>query len=112
MTLAADWLNVITIIGAGCVTLLARASFIVLPSDTPVPGWLNRALKFVGAAVLPALILPDVMFRELAAGGSVNVYRIIAALIAAGVAWRTRNIFATIGAGMAVLWLLKLWGPI
>jgi len=112
MTLAADWLNVITIIGAGCVTLLARASFIVLPSDTPVPGWLNRALKFVGAAVLPALILPDVMFRELAAGESVNLYRIIAAVIAGLVAWRTRNIFATIGAGMAVLWLLKLWGPI
>ena len=112
MTLATDWFSVMTIIGAGGVTLLARASFIVLPSDTLVPGWLNRALKFVGAAVLPALILPDVMFRELAAGESVNVYRIIAALIAGGVAWRTRNIFATLCAGMAALWLLKLWGPV
>jgi branched-subunit amino acid transport protein len=42
----------------------------------------------------------------------VNVYRIVAALGAAWVAWRTRNIFATLGAGMAVLWLLKWIGPL
>ncbi len=112
MSIAADWIGVITVVGAGAVTLLARASFIVLPADTPVPGWLTRGLKFVGAAVLPALILPDVLFRELAPGDVVNLYRIAAAFIAALVAWKTRSIFATIGTGMAVLWLLKMWGPL
>jgi branched-subunit amino acid transport protein len=112
MSIAADWVGVLTVVGAGAVTLLARASFIVLPADTPVPSWLTRGLKFVGAAVLPALILPDVLFRELGPGDTVNVYRIVAALIAALVAWWTRSIFATIGAGMLVLWLLKLWGPL
>ncbi len=112
MSIAADSLAIITIIGAGAVTLIARAAFIVMPADTLVPGWLTRALKFVGAAVLPALILPDVMFRELASGEFVNVYRIAAAVIAGVVAWRTRSIFTTLAAGMVALWLLKWWGGI
>jgi branched-subunit amino acid transport protein len=112
MTIAADWMAVVTVLGAGVVTVIVRASFIVLPADTPVPGWLTRSLKFVGAAVLPALILPDVLFRELAPGDVVNLYRIVAAIVAALVAWRTRSIFATLGAGMVALWLLKLWGPL
>lgn len=107
MMMSPDWLTVATIIAAGAVTVLARASFIVLPGDTNVPTWFTRALKFVAAAVLPALILPDVLFRELSAGDSVNVFRLIAATVAGFVAWRTRNIFATLGAGMMTLWLLK-----
>jgi branched-subunit amino acid transport protein len=111
MTLPFDWLTVITIIAAGAVTIVARASFIVLPADTKVPLWFTRALKFVAAAVLPALILPDVMFRELAAGEAINTLRVIAAIVAGIVAWRTRSIFATLGAGMATLWLLKWIHP-
>ncbi len=107
MSILADWTSVATIIAAGGVTLVARASFIVLPAGTRVPVWLTRALKYVAAAVLPALILPDVMFRELAAAESVNALRIGAALVAGVVAWRTRSIFATLGAGMVSLWLLK-----
>ena len=34
-----------------------------------------------------------------------------AALVAVLVAWRTRNVLATIGAGMAALYLLKLLFP-
>ncbi len=112
MSIAADWIGVITVLGAGVVTLLARASFIVLPADTPVPHWLTRGLKFVGAAVLPALILPDVLFREIAPGEVINLYRVIATFIAALIAFRTRSIFATIGTGMLVLWVLKIWGPL
>ena len=64
-----------TIIFCGLVTLAVRASFIVLPPDTQVPVWLRSGLKYVAAAVLPALIAPDVLFRELASGEIVNVYR-------------------------------------
>ena len=95
----------------GAVTLLARASFIVLPPETRVPNWVQRCLKYVAAAVLPALVLPDVLFRDVAAGQTVNTYRIIAALVAMLAAWKTRNIFATLGAGMATLWLLQYFRP-
>ncbi len=107
MMLANDWTTLLTIVAASAVTLLARASFIMLPANTEVPSWLTRALKFVAAAVLPTLILPDVLFRELAPDESINVARLIAATVAALVAWRTRSIFATLGAGMLTLWCLK-----
>ena len=101
-----------TIIVCGLVTLAIRASFIILPPDTKVPTWLTSSLKYVAAAVLPALIVPDVLFRDLAAGDSLNMYRIIAAIIAVAFALKTKNIFGTMLVGMAVLWLLKWWSPL
>jgi branched-subunit amino acid transport protein len=105
--IAGDWAGWLTVVAAGAVTLLARASFIVMPPGIRVPAWLQRALKFVAAAVLPALVLPEVLFREVPSGDAVNVCRIIAALLAMAVAWWTRNILATLCIGMAALWLLQ-----
>ena len=101
----------LTIIFAGVVTLGIRASFIVLPPDTGVPEWLSGSLKYVAAAVLPALVVPDVLFRDAASGDVFNYYRIIAAIIAAAFALKTRNTLGTLAVGMSVLWLLKWWGP-
>ena len=68
-----DW---ITVICAGAVTLGVRASFMVLPADTQVPAWLMGSLKYVAVAVLPALIAPDVLFRDAPSGELLNAYRI------------------------------------
>ena len=103
-----DW---ITVICAGAVTLGVRASFMVLPADTQVPAWLMGSLKYVAVAVLPALIAPDVLFRDAPPGEWLNAYRIIAALIATVFALKTRSVFGTLIVGMAALWLLKWWGP-
>ena len=103
-----DW---ITVICAGAVTLGVRASFMVLPADTQVPAWLMGSLKYVAAAVLPALIAPDVLFRDAPPGELLNAYRIIAALIATVFALKTRSVFGTLIVGMVALWLLKWWGP-
>ena len=101
----------LTVIFAGLVTLGIRASFIMLPPDTQVPSWLTGSLKYVAAAVLPALIAPDVLFRDAAPGDALNTYRIIAAIVAALFALKTKNTFGTLLVGMATLWLLKSWGP-
>jgi branched-subunit amino acid transport protein len=106
-----DWSAWLTIFCAGVVTLGVRAAFIVLPADTRVPGWLLESLKYVAAAVLPALIAPDVLFRDAPPGEWVNLYRVFAALIAMLFALRTRSIFGTLAFGMAALWLLKWWRP-
>ena len=103
-----DW---ITVICAGAVTLGVRASFMVLPADTQVPAWLMGSLKYVAAAVLPALIAPDVLFRDAPPEEWLNAYRIIAALIATVFALKTRSVFGTLIVGMVALWLLKWWGP-
>jgi branched-subunit amino acid transport protein len=102
-----DWLSWLTVLAAGVVTLLARASFIVLPAGITVPPWLQLALKFVAAAVLPALVLPEVLFRDALAGDIFNIYRIAAATLALIVAWKTRNLFATLGVGLGALWLMQ-----
>ena len=102
------WLIVVS---AGLVTFAVRASFILLPPDTDVPRWLTGSLKYVAAAVLPALLTPDVLFRDAAAGDVLNVYRIIAAIVAAAFAIKTRSTIGTMLTGMAVLWILKWWGP-
>ncbi|MEO8385841.1 MAG: AzlD domain-containing protein [Betaproteobacteria bacterium] len=102
----------LTVIFCGLVTLAIRASFIVLPPDTQVPTWLRGGLKYVAAAVLPALIAPDVLYRELVTGEIINVYRVAAALLAMLVAYTSRSILGTLATGMAVLWLLKWWSPL
>ncbi len=112
MTIANDWITVMTIIGAGAVTVLARASFVIWHDQLSVPMWFTRALKFVAVAVLPALALPDILFRGLAPGEPFNTYRLAAAVIALLVAWRTRHLLATLAVGMFALlglqWL-RLW---
>ena len=109
MTGSWAWLTVIL---AGLVTLGIRASFILLPPDTQVPAWVTGSLKYVAAAVLPALIMPDVLFRDVAPGDTLNTYRIIAAVVAALFALKTKSTFGTLLVGMAALWLLKWWGPL
>lgn len=101
------WQAWLTVIGAAAVTLAIRASFIVLPPQTRLPAWLMECLKYVGAAVLPALIAPEVLLRDAPPGETFNVLRIIAALAAMLFALRTRSVFGTMLVGMAVLWLLK-----
>ncbi|MBI3716142.1 MAG: AzlD domain-containing protein [Betaproteobacteria bacterium] len=111
MSVLTDWQSWLLIVAGGMVTLAIRASFMVLPAGTRVPAVLQRSLKYVAAAVLPALIVPDVLFRELANGHAFNGYRIVSALVATLVALGTRSIIGTLAAGMATLWLLKWWGP-
>ena len=111
MSQIGSWGAWLTVIFAGLVTLAIRASFIVLPPDTRVPSWLTGSLKYVAAAVLPAIIIPDVLFRDALPGEVLNVYRIVAASVAAVFALKTRSTFGTLLVGMAALWLLKWWGP-
>ena len=93
------------IVVIGVLTFLIRLSFIGLFGYLDeIPQGVERALRFVPAAVLAALVLPS--FLTLGPGG-LAVDRLAAGLVAAGVAWRTEDVFATIGAGMATLWVVR-----
>jgi len=107
-----DWSSWLTVIFTGALMLVIRASFIVLPPDAKIPAWLLDSLKYVAAAVLPALAVPDILFRDVPAGEMFNVYRIVAASVAGAYAFKTRDIFGTMALGMVVLWLLKWWSPL
>ncbi|MFC7135037.1 MULTISPECIES: AzlD domain-containing protein [Salinibaculum] len=91
----------------GVLTYVIRVSFIALFGYfEDIPPRLERALRYVPAAVLAALVLPS--FVALDAGGAgPEVDRLAAGALAAGVAWRTENVFATMAVGMGTLWVVR-----
>ena len=101
------WQIWLTIIGMGAVTLAVRMSFILLPPDARVPELLKRSLVYIAAAVLPALVMPDVLFRGQMNEHGFDPLRLVAAVLAGLVAWWTRSIFATLATGLGALLLMR-----
>ena len=99
------WLPALAL--AGLLTFATRLSFIVLLERVPVPPLLVRALRFVPPAVLSAIIFTEVLVRDGRPDLSAGNLRLVAGAVAALVAWKTRNVFLTIGVGMAVLWIAR-----
>lgn len=97
----------LTIIGMGIITFAIRLTPIVLLERFELSPPIRQALKFVPAAVLSAIIFPELFMPEGAIDISLTNERLLAGLIAALVAWRTKNVLWTIGVGMAALWLLQ-----
>ncbi len=97
---------VIVIIGVG--TYLTRLSFIGALGTRAMPEWAIQPLRYVAPAVLAALVVPAIALRDgaLDLGPATNP-RVLAALLAAIVAWRTKNVAAVIVVGMGALWILQ-----
>jgi branched-subunit amino acid transport protein len=100
----------ITILGAGAVTFALRFSFIALLGRIEIPPFFGRALRFVPAAVLTAVVIPLLFYADGALDASLGNERVLAGLVAALIAWRTRNVLFTLGGGMATLWVLQALG--
>ncbi|MEW5868893.1 MAG: AzlD domain-containing protein [Chloroflexota bacterium] len=98
------WLAMIV---AGLATYLIRLSFIWLFGRQAVPEWLRRVLRFVPPAVLTAIVFPEVLMPTGQLDLTLSNARLAAGLLAALVAWRTRNAMLTIVVGMLVLWILQ-----
>ena len=96
------WL-VIFVVGA--LNFASRLSFIAFFANRTMPPMLARALKFVPAAMLTALIVPMVLAVD-AYVVAVNP-RIPAAIVGLVVAIRTRSTLKTLLAGMAALWTIQ-----
>ena len=95
----------------GLLTYLYRYAMIGLFASRSLPAWLHALCRHIAPASFAALAASALFV----AGGEVvfafDTPRPWAALVAVLVAWRTRNVLATIGAGMAALYLLKLLFP-
>jgi branched-subunit amino acid transport protein len=98
-------------IGLGLGTFIIRASFITLFGKWQIPPRLQRALRFIPASILFALVVPQILMRNNAVDLSLSNPRLAAGVAAALVAWRTKNVFITILSGMVVLWLLQALFP-
>lgn len=94
----------------GLITYGIRHSFIYLFGRIEIPATLRRALRFVPPAVLTAIVFPEVLMQSNRPDISPGNARLLAALVAALVAWRMKNTLLTIVIGMAALVILQLLG--
>jgi branched-subunit amino acid transport protein len=104
MNAVALWASIVVI---GAITFTYRWSFVFLFERLAIPDWLRNALRFVPIAALTAIILPELLIARGALNTDLLNTRLLAGLIAAAVAWRTRNVLLTIVIGMASLWALE-----
>lgn len=88
-------------------TWAMRALPIMLHGHIAHPTWLERLLRHVPVAALTALVVPGVLYLHEGDTYSFAPARTIAGLTAFVIALRTRNVFATLVAGMATLWLAQ-----
>ena len=91
----------------GLLTFAMRFSFIYLLGRAELPETLRRMLRFVPAAVLSALIAPELLLHAGSVDLSLGNTRLIAGLLAVLVAWWTKNTLITILVGMALLVALQ-----
>jgi branched-subunit amino acid transport protein len=93
--------------------LIAYATRIVMIASfgkTALPAVVTRFLEFVPVAVLMSIAAPGILVREGAVGAPWLNARLLAAIPAAFVAYRTRNLLFTIATGMLSVWGLQALG--
>ena len=105
MSSLSNYWPIVLCIGAG--TYAIRVSFILILSEAKLSDTLMRALRFIPATVLAALIVPAVFAGSGELNAEFGFERPIAASIAFLIAWKTRNVLATIATGLVSLWLLQ-----
>jgi branched-subunit amino acid transport protein len=91
--------------GMALVTFAIRYPVLALLGKIPLPEPVFRALRYVPAAVLTAIIIPAVVIGHDSRLdlNLTNAY-LVAGVVSALVAWRTRSLLLTIVLGMLALW--------
>ena len=97
----------VTIIAAGLLTYATRLFPIISYGRFEIPSQVERALRFVPVAVLTAIFLPEMAYIQEELMLSFRNPRLLAGLLAIGVAWRSKNVMYTILVGMLTLWVLQ-----
>ena len=96
--------TVIAVGGAG--TYAMRASFFAVAHRlAEVPPWLARLLRQIPPAAMAAIVVPALVRPA----GHLDLLqpRLLAGIVAAAVAWRTRNVGLTLVVGMGILVALE-----
>jgi len=98
------------IIGMALINLVIRYPVYLLADRFRFPALIERALAFVPAAVLTAIIVPSVVYPT---GSTMRLDWhnpfLIAAVMTAVISYVTRNLLATIVIGMAIFLALRWW---
>lgn len=91
------------VLGMGFVTYLSRMLPATLLSKQEIPKVFVKFLNFVPAAVLSALLFPGVLMAENKLNIGFSNPLLIAAVLTFPLAYKTKNMFATVLLGMGIV---------
>jgi branched-subunit amino acid transport protein len=99
--------EILLVLGMFAVTFGVRYVPLALMGGVQLPPAAIRALKYVPAAVLTAIIIPEVLIPNREVRLALDSPYLLAAVVATLAAWRTKNMLLTIVLGMATFLLLR-----
>ena len=94
------------IIFAGILTYLTRMTMIALISRDMLGDKIKAVLEYVTSAVFTAIIFPGIFINDFGTFIEMNDPKIFGALVAVIVGYFSKNIIATISAGLVSYWFL------
>ena len=94
------------IIYCGLITFFTRFSMIALLKKEMFNDRIREVLSYVPSAIFPAIIFPAIFLDEMGLLQFENNPKILASIIAVIIGTLSKNIIATIVAGLAVYWFL------
>ena len=97
------WLSIIF---AGILTYLTRMTMIALVNREMLGDKIKEVLEYVPSAVFPAIIFPGIFINDYAGFIEINDPKIFGALVAVIVGYFSKNIIATILAGLVSYWFV------
>ncbi|NGM87242.1 AzlD domain-containing protein [Parapusillimonas sp. SGNA-6] len=87
-------------------SFLTRSGYFLFGDYLPLTESVRRALRYAPTAALIGIVVPELLPWR-AEGGVVLDARVLAALVAIFLFWRTRSTLLVIVGGMAALWILR-----
>ena len=96
-------------VGIGLTGVVTRCSFLVLGERFRLPPIAERALKHAPAAALAAIIAPALVLSGGHLALTAGNHRLLAAIVAALVMWKSRSMLWTMAAGLAAFTVLRLY---
>ena len=99
-------MTITSIIFAGILTYFTRMTMIALISRDMLGDKIKAVLEYVPSAVFPAIIFPGIFINDYGTFIEINDPKIYGALVAIVVGYLSKNIIATILAGLISYWFL------
>ena len=97
------WLSIIV---AGVLTYFTRMTMIALVDRDTLGDKIKAVLEYVPSAVFPAIIFPAIFINDFGSFVDMNDPKIFGAIVAVIVGYFSKNIIATISAGLVSYWFL------
>ena len=95
-----------SILFAGLLTYFTRMTMVALISRDMLGEKVKAVLEYVPSAVFPAIIFPGIFINDYGAFIELNDPKIFGALVAVIIGYFSKNIIATILAGLISYWFI------